>query len=82
MFGLRAVADLLGQLADRSARRRDVPKLRRFLAEVNGRGGCHHPDGAVRMVASAVSTFGADVQAHLTGRCLHDVLRPRSRRHG
>jgi NADH:ubiquinone oxidoreductase subunit F (NADH-binding) len=72
MFGLRAVADLMISLADRSLRRRDAPRLHRFLAEISGRGGCHHPDGAVRMIASAVTTFEDDVHAHLRGRCLHN----------
>ncbi|MDT4975591.1 MAG: hypothetical protein QOG98_1349 [Pseudonocardiales bacterium] len=72
VFGLRGVADLVRDLAEKSSGRRDLPRLQRFLAEINGRGGCHHPDGAVRMVASAVTTFAADISAHLAGRCLHD----------
>lgn len=71
LFGLRAVADVLRDLADGESGRRDLPRLRRFLAEIKGRGGCHHPDGAVRMVASAVTTFSDDVHEHLKGRCLH-----------
>ena len=71
LFGLRAVADVLDDLARGAARRRDAVRLQRFLAEVSGRGACHHPDGAVRMIASAVTTFADDVRAHLKGRCLH-----------
>lgn len=83
LFGLAAIADTLDELAGVSARRRDVARLRRFLAEVDGRGACHHPDGAVRMVASALHTFADDVAAHLRGRCVH-ARTPRSRfsRHG
>lgn len=73
LFGLRAVADLTAELAARRVRRRDTARLRRFLTEISGRGGCHHPDGAVRMVASAMATFAEDVSAHLHGRCLHEA---------
>jgi NADH:ubiquinone oxidoreductase subunit F (NADH-binding) len=71
LFGLRAVADLTADLACFRSARRDIKRLQRFLAEVSGRGGCHHPDGAVRMVATAVITFAEDVAAHLRGRCVH-----------
>lgn len=72
VFGLRSVADLLADLVRGGARRRDTVRLERFLSEIRGRGGCSHPDGAVRMVASAVSVFSADVEAHVTrGRCAH-----------
>lgn len=79
LFGLRAVAELTAELAARNVRRRDTTRLRRFLTEISGRGGCHHPDGAVRMVASALATFAEDVSAHLHGRCLHDPGRRRRR---
>jgi len=78
VFGLRAVADLLLDLADGQSKRRDPARLKRFLAEIDGRGGCHHPDGVVKMVASATTTFNADVKAHLSGRCV--LRRSRSRR--
>lgn len=70
LFGLRAIADTVGALAARRAGRRDLKRLDRFLAEVHGRGGCHHPDGAVAMVASALETFAEDVAAHRRGRCV------------
>jgi NADH:ubiquinone oxidoreductase subunit F (NADH-binding) len=72
VFGLRALSDGLAALVDLRARRRDVSRLAAMLDEVTGRGGCHHPDGAVRMIASALATFAADVRSHLrsTG-CLH-----------
>ena len=71
-FGLRAIADVLADLVDLRARRRDARRLQRMLAEIAGRGACHHPDGAVRIVASALRTFTADVRAHLYGStCRH-----------
>jgi hypothetical protein len=49
-----------------------VRRLQRFLDEIVGRGGCHHPDGAVRMVSSAIQTFEADLELHVRrGRCRH-----------
>jgi len=32
-----------------------------------GRGACHHPDGPVRLVASALGVFAADVVRHRNG---------------
>jgi len=72
LFGLRAIADLLLDLADCRSKRRDPARLERFLAEVDGRGACRHPDGVVRMVASGLRTFADDVTAHLGRGCLHD----------
>jgi NADH:ubiquinone oxidoreductase subunit F (NADH-binding) len=67
VFGLRAVADLFADLVSLRAKHRDAGRLRRFLDEIAGRGGCHHPDGAVRMAASALAVFADDVHAHLYG---------------
>ena len=64
LFGLAAIARVLGELHEGTAGRRDVDRLRRWAGEVRGRGACHHPDGAVRMVLSALTTFDDDVLAH------------------
>ena len=37
--------------------------------QVDGRGGCGHPDGAVRLVRTALRTFGAELERHAAGRC-------------
>ena len=69
VHGLDAVATDLEQLLDRS-RRVDGPRLQRRLDVIVGRGACRHPDGAVRMVASALRVFASDVERHLAGhRC-------------
>jgi NADH:ubiquinone oxidoreductase subunit F (NADH-binding) len=68
VFGLPAVADLCLELSagrlSSSGRRR----LRTFMHEISGRGACRHPDGALRMLASALTVFSADVERHRRGR--------------
>jgi NADH:ubiquinone oxidoreductase subunit F (NADH-binding) len=73
LFGLRAVADLLSSLVAGQAGRRDIPRLHRFMAEIAGRGACHHPDGAVAMVASALDVFSHDAWSHLRRGTCADV---------
>lgn len=67
-FGLPAIADLTTRLADRP-RRRDLERLRESLCLVDGRGACRLPDGAVRMLRSALRTFAAEVVLHHGGQC-------------
>ena len=67
VHGLAAVATAFEQLAIGDAR--DVPKLHRWLREVQGRGACRHPDGAARFLASALDVFAREVELHAGGRC-------------
>jgi NADH:ubiquinone oxidoreductase subunit F (NADH-binding) len=69
VFGLRAIADAFGAIADGIAHDREQDRLLRWTAEVRGRGACHHPDGAARFVESALSVFGGEIEAHRHGRC-------------
>jgi len=57
VFGLRAIADAFGALADGVAHERERDRVLRWTAEVRGRGACHHPDGAARFVESALEVF-------------------------
>jgi NADH:ubiquinone oxidoreductase subunit F (NADH-binding) len=41
----------------------------RWSGLVEGRGACHHPDGTVRLVRSALTTFAAELDAHAGGLC-------------
>jgi NADH:ubiquinone oxidoreductase subunit F (NADH-binding) len=66
-FGLPAITGQVGQLASR--RSAEPRLLRRWLDQVDGRGGCAHPDGAVRLVRTALRTFGAELERHAAGRC-------------
>ncbi|MEV5957793.1 NADH-ubiquinone oxidoreductase-F iron-sulfur binding region domain-containing protein [Streptomyces sp. NPDC051987] len=43
--------------------------LSRWAGLVAGRGACHHPDGTVRLVRSALTTFATELDAHAHGHC-------------
>jgi NADH:ubiquinone oxidoreductase subunit F (NADH-binding) len=69
-YGLRDIADLLLDLAHGDSSRRRLRRVHHFAAEITGRGGCHLPDGAIRMVLSALTVFAEDLQLHARrGRC-------------
>jgi len=68
VHGLPAVAEDLDRLARGVGDRATFDRLRRRLQAVTGRGACGHPDGAARMVKSALSTFATDLAAHLQQR--------------
>ena len=68
VYGLPAVAAGMSALAAGSARRRDMRRVASDLDAIRGRGACRHPDGTVRLVASALEVFADDVAAHLARR--------------
>jgi NADH:ubiquinone oxidoreductase subunit F (NADH-binding) len=67
MYGLRAVADAVAALADGVRGERE--RILRWASEIRGRGACHHPDGAVRFVASAMRVFEPEIESHRRGTC-------------
>ena len=68
VFGLDAIAGQVERLA--SGRGPDLIALRRWIGQVgHGRGACKHPDGTVAMVASALRTFGDEIDRHAGGWC-------------
>jgi NADH:ubiquinone oxidoreductase subunit F (NADH-binding) len=67
LFGLDSIAGELEALA--AGRPFEEARLRRWLGQVDGRGGCRHPDGAVRMVRSALEVFGPEIAQHGRGWC-------------
>ena len=66
-FGLAAVAGELERIAE--GRTADPGLLRRWLGQVDGRGGCAHPSGVVRLAGSALRTFGTELSQHAGGSC-------------
>jgi NADH:ubiquinone oxidoreductase subunit F (NADH-binding) len=73
-FGLPRLADTFRQLATAPRAAAPTPRLveevQRLAALVDGRGACRHPDGTVRLLRSALSTFRKDVAGHLSGTCV------------
>ena len=70
VYGLAAVADGVRRLAHGAGGEADLANLERWTAQIPGRGACHHPDGAMQMMASAMHTFRDELAYHArTGRC-------------
>jgi NADH:ubiquinone oxidoreductase subunit F (NADH-binding) len=69
VYGLRAIADSVAAFADGVADAHERERVSRWLSEVRGRGACHHPDGATRFVASALSVFAEEIDWHRHERC-------------
>jgi NADH:ubiquinone oxidoreductase subunit F (NADH-binding) len=67
--GLPRIAAALAEIAGGRARAQTVADVERWAGLVSGRGACHHPDGTVRFVRSALRTFAAEVGLHQRGRC-------------
>lgn len=65
--GLPALAGQLARLVRGEPAAAD--ELARYAGLVDGRGGCHHPDGTAGLVRSTLLTFSADVAAHAAGAC-------------
>lgn len=67
VYGLRAIAEAMSRLAAGDADLGDLHRIERWSQQVVGRGACHHPDGAIRNVRTALEVFAQDVDRHLTG---------------
>jgi NADH:ubiquinone oxidoreductase subunit F (NADH-binding) len=70
--GLPSIAGALAELAGRAGHRprpEALANLNRWAGLVEGRGACHHPDGTVRFVRSALRVFAAEAAQHQQGRC-------------
>ena len=75
VFGLAAIAEATQRLATRSAHANDLDRIVRWSGQLAGRGACHHPDGAVGLIRSALQLFADDFAQHQRRRCL-TVSRP------
>ena len=67
--GLPRIAAALAELAGSGHRRRTLADLERWSGLVKGRGACHHPDGTVRFVRSALTVFEPEIRRHARGQC-------------
>jgi NADH:ubiquinone oxidoreductase subunit F (NADH-binding) len=68
--GLAALSETMERISASEAGAADVDRVRRWTDMVRGRGACHHPDGAVGQLSSALAVFGDDLRRHVAGlRC-------------
>jgi NADH:ubiquinone oxidoreductase subunit F (NADH-binding) len=67
--GLPLIADTLAQLANHRSSRSARADLARWSTLVERRGACHHPDGTVRFLRSALTVFAKEVALHEAGGC-------------
>ena len=67
--GLPRIAAALAELAGPGHRRATLADLERWSGLVTGRGACHHPDGTVRFVRSALTVFEPEIRRHARGQC-------------
>jgi NADH:ubiquinone oxidoreductase subunit F (NADH-binding) len=76
VFGLRALAEASVALAGGRDGIRALQDLRELPDEIERRGACAHPDGAARLVRSALAAFPDEIDLHLRGRCSATDRRP------
>ena len=70
VHGLAAIAGGMRDLASGRADDQTLKNLHRWGNQVEGRGACSFPDGAVRLLRSALGVFAEDVDRHLAhGPC-------------
>jgi NADH:ubiquinone oxidoreductase subunit F (NADH-binding) len=64
VHGLEAIAGTVTALAAGTAGRDAYAHLARWTGQVDGRGACHHPNGVVRFVRSALAVFADELDDH------------------
>lgn len=74
--GLPRIAAALDEVASPRPDPRAVTDMRRWAGLVEGRGACHHPDGTVRFVRSALQVFREEIRLHTQGQCVDPARRP------
>ena len=74
--GLPRMAGALEALAGPRPDPRARADLERWSELVGGRGACHHPDGTVRFVRSALRVFADEMDHHARGSCTGTSGRP------
>ena len=64
VHGLEAIAGTVTALVAGSAGRDARARLVRWTGQIDGRGACHHPNGVVRFVRSALAVFADELDDH------------------
>ena len=68
VYGLAAIAGAAERVTGGRARGEELDRLMRWATDVEGRGACRMPDGAVRFLRTALQVFADDVRMHVHGR--------------
>jgi NADH:ubiquinone oxidoreductase subunit F (NADH-binding) len=76
VHGLDAIATGLEEIAGGAAQPNAPMRLTRLAGLVRGRGACAHPDGAAKMILSAIETFGPELADHTRHGPCEGCLRP------
>ena len=74
--GLPRIAAAMDEIASPQPDPRAVTDMIRWAGLVEGRGACHHPDGSVRFIRSALHVFRDEITMHSQGRCVDPARRP------
>ena len=67
IHGLAALAEAMQRIATSAPQGGDHERVKRWIEMVRGRGACHHPDGAVGQLESALGAFESHLRLHLRG---------------
>jgi NADH:ubiquinone oxidoreductase subunit F (NADH-binding) len=68
--GLTRIAHSFSLLAEPGVHRTERAAVERWAGLVERRGACHHPDGSMRLVRSALIVFGEELWRHEHGTCM------------
>jgi NADH:ubiquinone oxidoreductase subunit F (NADH-binding) len=63
--GLAALSEAMYRIAFSAAESGDLERVERWTGMVRGRGACHHPDGAVGQLSSALAVFRDHLRMHI-----------------
>jgi NADH:ubiquinone oxidoreductase subunit F (NADH-binding) len=69
VFGLPALADALQAVVEGRGVEKVLQRIGRLGAQIAGRGGCAHPDGALTFVRSGLEVFAGEIERHRRGSC-------------
>jgi NADH:ubiquinone oxidoreductase subunit F (NADH-binding) len=76
VHGLAAIAQTFSAVARGAGRPDDIARLHRWAAQIEGRGACRMPDGAIRFLRSTLRMFGDDLARHAAGFPCEASFRP------
>jgi NADH:ubiquinone oxidoreductase subunit F (NADH-binding) len=76
VHGLDALTTSLQEIASGVTGSQAAQRIARLSTLVRGRGACGHPDGAVRLILSAIETFGLEFADHARNGACEGCLSP------